>query len=148
MALIHWLLLVVSWWWIHYTFSGKQRKDIWTLIGTDFGWHLKKFSLEMSLTLIAGYQLQLVNILCCNVYFFMHANDLSLWIQQYYCVCLKGLPESSNGVKFAMTHYGHLVFSSCKTKFFSRKEKLGSSFWVFLARRQADRIRTLEGLSI
>ena len=64
------------------------------------------------------------------------------------CVCLKGLPESSNGVKFAMTHYGHLVFSSCKTKFFSRKEKLGSSFWVFLARRQADRIRTLEGLSI
>lgn len=32
----------------------------------------------MSLTLIAGYQLQLVNILCCNVYFFMHANDLSL----------------------------------------------------------------------
>ena len=96
----------------------------------------------MSLTLIAGYQLQLVNILCCNVYFFMHCCEYNN------CVCLKGLPESSNGVKFAMNHYGHLVFSSCKTKFFSRKEKLGSSFWVFLARRQADRIRTLEGLSI
>lgn len=68
--------------------------------------------------------------------------------ENQYNNCLNSLLESSNGAKFAMNHCRHLVFSSCKTKCFSRKEKLGSSFWVFLTRRQADRIRTLEGLSI
>ena len=41
-ALLHWFLLLVSRWWILYTFSDKQRKDTWALIDVDFGWHLTK----------------------------------------------------------------------------------------------------------